>query len=82
LLDEGLSVGDESFRLKCYNRMKEFKAAGKTILMVTHDLGAVKMLADRVIWLNRGEIVMEGDTEEVVAAYRDEMHKHIGDAPI
>jgi ABC-type polysaccharide/polyol phosphate transport system ATPase subunit len=82
LLDEGLAVGDESFRAKCYNRIMEHKAAGKTILIVSHDLKAVEMLADRVIWLDRGRIKVEGETAEILAAYRAEMNAHVSDAPI
>ena len=54
LCDEVLAVGDESFRQRCYDRMLEFRDAGRTLVLVTHDLGAVHQFCDRAIWLHRG----------------------------
>ena len=48
--------GDESFRQRCYDRMLEFRDAGRTLVLVTHDLGAVHQFCDRAIWLHRGPI--------------------------
>ena len=56
LCDEVLAVGDESFRQRCYERMLEFRDAGRTLVLVTHDLGAVHQFCDRAIWLERGAI--------------------------
>ena len=69
LIDEILSVGDEHFQNKCYNKMRELKEQGKTMVFVTHNMSAVKELCDRSVWLYNGEIRMDGDTEEVVNAY-------------
>lgn len=69
LIDEILSVGDEHFQTKCYNKMKELKKEGKTMVFVTHNMSAVKELCDRTIWLYNGKIRMDGNTEEVVDAY-------------
>lgn len=69
LIDEILSVGDEHFQSKCYAKMKELKAEGKTMVFVTHNMNAVKELCDRSIWLCDGKIKMDGDTKEVVDAY-------------
>ena len=69
LIDEILSVGDEHFQTKCYNKMKELKKEGKTMVFVTHNMNAVKELCDRTIWLYNGKIRMDGNTEEVVDAY-------------
>ena len=60
LVDEGLAVGDEGFQEKCFRKMEEFKTQGKTILMVTHELDHVERLADRVLWLDKGELVRDG----------------------
>lgn len=69
LIDEILSVGDEHFQAKCYNKMKELKEQGKTMVFVTHNMSAVKELCDRTVWLYNGNIRMDGNTDEVVDAY-------------
>lgn len=69
LIDEILSVGDEHFQSKCYAKMKELKAEGKTMVFVTHSMSAVKELCDRTIWLCDGKIKMDGNTKEVVDTY-------------
>ena len=70
LVDEGLAVGDEGFQEKCFRKMEEFKAQGKTILMVTHELDHVERLADRVLWLDKGRLVRDGGVADVLAEYR------------
>lgn len=69
LIDEILSVGDEHFQNKCFEKMKELKEQGKTMVFVTHSMESVKKLCDRTIWLCNGEIKLDGDTSEVVDAY-------------
>ena len=69
LIDEILSVGDEHFQNKCYEKMKELKKEGKTMVFVTHSMGAVRELCDRTIWLNNGVIKLDGDTNKVVDEY-------------
>lgn len=69
LIDEILSVGDQHFQEKCYNKMKELKKQGKTMVFVSHSLGAVKELCDRAIWLHEGHVMMDGNTSEVIDAY-------------
>ena len=69
LIDEILSVGDEHFQNKCYEKMKELKAQGKTMVFVTHSMSAVKELCDRTVWLYEGKIRMDGATDEVVEKY-------------
>jgi len=70
LIDEGLAVGDEGFQEKCFAKIEEFRDTGKTILMVTHELDHIERLGHRVVWLNKGKIVMDGDVGEVLEAYR------------
>lgn len=70
LIDEVLAVGDEAFQQKCYDRINAFQRAGKTILFVSHDLGAVERVASRALWLKGGELVMDGAPGDVVAAYQ------------
>ena len=69
LIDEILSVGDEHFQNKCFEKMLELKKQGKTMVFVTHSMGTVKSLCDRAIWLKDGLIRMDGNTEEVVDEY-------------
>lgn len=70
LLDEVMSVGDEHFRRKCQDRIDEFRQCGVTILVVSHDLGAIERLCDDVLWLEHGRALALGSAAEVVAAYR------------
>ena len=69
LIDEILSVGDEHFQNKCYNKMRDLKDQGKTMVFVTHSMQAVKQLCDRAVWLCDGKIKMDGSTEDVVDEY-------------
>lgn len=69
LIDEILSVGDEHFQNKCFEKMKELKAQGKTMVFVTHSMQSVKQLCDRAVWLKDGKIMMDGKTNEVVDEY-------------
>lgn len=69
LVDEVLSVGDAQFQERSLERMAEFKERGKTIVVVTHDLGAVQDLCDRTIVLHRGKVVFDGPAGEGAAQY-------------
>lgn len=70
LVDEVLAVGDEAFQNKCYRLIADLQARGKTIVFVSHDLPVVERVANRVLWLNYGEIMADGDPATVLAAYR------------
>lgn len=70
IVDEALSVGDIFFQTKCYKRMEELKNNGTTILMVTHDLGAVIKYCDRVMVLNSGKQISIGVPHEMVDLYK------------
>lgn len=69
IVDEILGAGDAYFAGKCAGRMKELTAAGTTLLFVSHDLSSVQMMCDRVIWIDRGGVKMDGDPIEVGKAY-------------
>ena len=69
LVDETLAVGDERFQQKCQARMEAFRNAGKTVLLVSHELEAVRETCRRTIWLHRGRIVADGASASVTAAY-------------
>ncbi|MBR4469710.1 MAG: ABC transporter ATP-binding protein [Erysipelotrichaceae bacterium] len=70
IVDEILAVGDVAFQEKSFNRMKELMTGGATVLFVSHDLEKIEEMCDKVIWLDRGKVVMFGDTQEVCSAYR------------
>lgn len=69
LVDEILSVGDQHFQEKCFKKIEELKAEGKTIVIVTHTMGAVERFCDRAVWLYNGKIKMDGTAKEVVPEY-------------
>jgi ABC-type polysaccharide/polyol phosphate transport system ATPase subunit len=71
IVDEILAVGDQSFQVKCIDRIRRLRKAGKTLLFVSHNASMVLELCDRAIWLNRGELVMQGPAKEIVAAYQE-----------
>ncbi|MBI5522775.1 MAG: ABC transporter ATP-binding protein [Desulfarculus sp.] len=73
LVDEVLAVGDEAFAHKCEDKINQFKRAGKTIVLVTHDLGAVEKYADEVIWLDGGCLAARGEPLRVIDAYRQKI---------
>ncbi|MBI4800412.1 MAG: ABC transporter ATP-binding protein, partial [Desulfarculus sp.] len=73
LVDEVLAVGDEAFAHKCEDKINQFKRAGKTIVLVTHDLGAVEKYADEVIWLDGGCLAARGEPLKVIDAYRQKI---------
>src|SRR5262245_55239630 len=69
IVDEALSVGDVFFQQRCIRRIQQMKRQGVTILFVSHDLEAVRSLADRAIWMEHGHVHSEGPTDEVVSKY-------------
>ena len=69
LIDEILSVGDQHFQEKCFNKMRELKKEGKTMVFVTHSMESVRNLCDRAIWLYEGKVKMDGNTDEVINEY-------------
>ncbi len=69
ITDEILAVGDHAFQTKCFEKIWEFRRAGKTMLFVSHIAPIFTQLCDRAIWIDGGEIVMDGRVDEVLAAY-------------
>ena len=70
LIDEVLAVGDEAFQHKCYARIAELRAAGTTLVFISHDLGTVERLCDRAILLRAGQIAGDGEPADIVSSYR------------
>jgi ABC-type polysaccharide/polyol phosphate transport system ATPase subunit len=73
LVDEVLAVGDEYFQHKCYAKIAEFRGAGKTIVLVSHDIGLIQRLCDRAIWLDQGRVAASGTVRDVATAYHLEV---------
>ena len=69
IIDEALSVGDTYFQHKSFSRIKEFQDQGTTLLIVSHDPGSIKLLCDRVILLDSGLVIKEGNPEEILDYY-------------
>lgn len=69
LIDEILAVGDQHFQEKCFEKLEELKKGSKTIVIVTHDLGSVKKLCTRTVWIYEGKVRMDGNPSEVVEKY-------------
>lgn len=69
LVDEVLAVGDEDFKHRCMERIAHLRRSGVSILMVSHDLGAVRQLADRALWIDRGILRADGEPNDVVEQY-------------
>ena len=79
IVDEALSVGDVFFQNKCYRKFEEFKAQGKTIIFVSHDLSAISKYCDRVILLNKGHKMSEGDPKDMINLYKKLLVNQVDD---
>ncbi len=71
IVDEALAVGDYRFQAKCFSYFRSLHKMGRTLLYVSHDIDSIRMLCDRVIWLEDGEIKLDGNVAEVTAAYME-----------
>lgn len=69
IVDEALAVGDVAFQARCLERMERLMALGTTILLVSHDMQTIRRYCDRVLYLNQGTLVFDGDTEEGTELY-------------
>ena len=70
LIDEVLAVGDENFQKKCLQKIDAFRRAGKTMLIISHDLSTIQSISDRILFLDQGRIEGIGDPREVIGRYR------------
>lgn len=73
VVDEALSVGDARFQAKCLDRIKQMKQSGVSILFVSHDVGAVRSLCDRAVWLDKGVVRGIGDVFMITALYTEHL---------
>jgi teichoic acid transport system ATP-binding protein len=78
MIDEALSVGDEVFRRRSDARIRELQEAAGTIFVVSHGMDSIIDTCTRVLWLDAGKVIAEGDPEEVVDRYRAEMARQVG----
>jgi len=69
LVDEALAVGDMEFRKRCLTKFKEFKDEGRTIVLVSHDMGLITEFCEDAVFLSQGEIIAKGSASEVVQQY-------------
>lgn len=72
LIDEILSVGDQHFQEKCFKKIEDLKAEGKTIVFVTHGMESVRRFCTRAVWLHQGKIKLDGDVDTVIEKYIQE----------
>lgn len=78
LVDEILAVGDALFQAKCFNKMQEIKNQGKTVVIVSHDLGSIEKLCDKAVWIDEGLKKVESSPHDAIAEYLDKiMNKKI-----
>jgi len=73
LIDEILAVGDANFQAKCFNKLREIKARGTTIVIVSHSLGQIEQICERSVWIHDGNIREEGTPRKVHPIYLDYM---------
>ncbi len=69
IVDEALAVGDRAFRTRSENRIREIRDNAGTVFLVSHSMSSIRDTCNRVIWIEKGEMKMDGDPEEVIAAY-------------
>jgi teichoic acid transport system ATP-binding protein len=69
LIDEALSAGDAAFKLKASAKMHELMSSARAMFLVSHSLSSVQDLCDRVIWLHKGKLMLQGRPDDVIKAY-------------
>jgi len=82
IIDEALSVGDGAFARKSFERIMQLKAQGTTVLFCSHSMYQVESFCDRAVWLDHGQVQMEGPAAKVVAAYTDSLRAEGGDGAL
>ncbi len=77
LVDEVLAVGDIAFQKKCLGKMEDVAKGGRTVIFVSHNMGAIRSLCNNAIWLENGQIMKKGDTDEIIRYYEESQLKHL-----
>ncbi|MCM2386776.1 ABC transporter ATP-binding protein [Streptomyces albipurpureus] len=75
MIDEALATGDRKFQIRSEQRIRELRKQAGTVFLVSHSLGSIRDTCDRVLWLEKGELLMDGPTAEVLKAYEKETGK-------
>jgi teichoic acid transport system ATP-binding protein len=78
IIDEALAVGDRQFRLKAEEKIRQMRKDAGTVFLVSHNMKSIQDTCSRVLWIEKGELVMDGEPKEVCAAFIAAMEK--GDA--
>jgi ABC-type polysaccharide/polyol phosphate transport system ATPase subunit len=73
VVDEVLAVGDAEFQAKCFAKFADFRAAGKTVILVSHSMDTVQSMCDHAAWLSKGELMAVGEAETTIRAYTDSL---------
>lgn len=71
IIDEALAVGDKNFRERSEDRIRQIRESAGTVFLVSHSMNSIRDTCDRVIWINQGVLMMDGDVEEVIDAYEN-----------
>ncbi len=82
LIDEALAVGDAAFQLKCFEKLNRFKATGKTIVFVSHNINAISQFCDRVFVLSGGQLMFDGKPLEAINIYKNVLFAAGGISPV
>ncbi|MGA5566564.1 ABC transporter ATP-binding protein, partial [Streptomyces platensis] len=75
MIDEALATGDRSFQKRSEARIRELRKEAGTVFLVSHNNKSIRNTCERVLWLERGELIMDGPTDEVVTAYEKQTGK-------
>jgi len=81
IVDEVLAVGDMAFQKKCLGKMGEIAKGGRTLIFVSHNMGAIRSLCDSAILLDNGQLLTKGSTDEVIRHYQTHQMKHLDESP-
>jgi ABC-2 type transport system ATP-binding protein/lipopolysaccharide transport system ATP-binding protein len=82
LVDEILAVGDVEFQRRCLTRMGQLSREGRTVVFISHDLGAVTRLCPRAVWIDHGGVVRDGESTDVVQEYYAAVVEHAGEVEL
>lgn len=78
VIDEVIAVGDERFQRKCFDHLHELRSAGSTVVIVSHSMAVIEDMCDQAVWIDGGQVQLEGSGREVVRAYLDSVN--LGDS--
>ncbi len=73
IVDEALAVGDKTFRRRSEGRIRDIRDNAGTVFLVSHSMQSIRDTCNRVIWINKGELMLDGEPAEVIGAYEDSM---------